>query len=719
MEQQTYRVAGLTCLDCAKRVEAAVGQVAGVQACRAEPATGLLVVSLDAPPAPALDDQIAAALDDAGYTLLTHAPTGRDGSAGWRFLRYLLAGRETRLTAAAGALTLIGLLAALANTPGLATAGLFAAAILVGGYPVARHALQEVRLTHTLGVNALMVIAVVGAMGIGEWAEAAIVVTLFSLGEALEGYAAERARGALDSLLAVAPPVALRRLPDDALEKVPVEALRIGDRVIARPGDRISADGVVVAGHSAADQAPITGESIPVNKRPGDPVFAGTINTTGALEIEVTHLAQDNTLSRMVALVQEAQSRQAPVQRFIDRFAQLYTPAVAGIAVLVAGVPPLVFGQPFWGERGWLMRSLQMLVIACPCALVISTPVSLVSAMTNAASRGALIKGGRYLAALSRVRAVAFDKTGTLTSGQPTATDVIDVCECGECPKDCGLQHAAALEMQSSHPLAQAILAEAQARGALVPAAQDVTVLNGRGLAGRINGAAVTVASHAHFDENHPHSERVCNLADDLAADGKTVIMVQHDGRVCAIFGVAEAVRPSSRQAVTDLHALGLHTAMLSGDGARVAEAVGRQVGIGDVRAELLPEEKVAAVAALIRHYGAVAMVGDGVNDAPALAQADVGIAMGGAGTAQAMETADVVLMGDDLSQLPFVFRLGRQTQRIIAANIVIALTVKAVIFGLAAAGLATLWMAVAADVGASLVVILNGMRLRRMEPAS
>jgi len=658
-----------------------------------------------------------------------------------QFMRFVFSERETTLTAVAGLLTLLGLALTLAGAPGWSRTALFAAAIVVGGIPVAQHAFQEVHLSHRLGINTLMVIAVVGAALIGEWAEAAVVVVLFALGEALEEYAAEQSRGALESLLDLAPPVALKILPTGETQETPVEQLAVTDRVLVRPGDRVSVDGVVRAGQSAVDQSPITGESVPVDKQPGDEVFAGTVNLSGALEVEVTRLAADNTLNRMVTLVQEAQSRQAPVQRFIDRFARVYTPAVAAIAVLVAAVPPLFFGQPFWGDHGWLMRALQMLVIACPCALVISTPVSLVSAMTNAASRGVLIKGGRYLEALSRVRVFAFDKTGTLTEGRPVITDVVDVCTCGECPEDCGLQHAAAVEAQSSHPLARALLVEAQARGIAVPRAQDVTVLGGRGMEGSVNGAAVTVASHAHFDEYFPHPEDVCRLADELAAQGKTVIMVRHDpsaefilseaeglraGCVCGLFGVADTPRPSSRQAIADLKAQGtIYTVMLTGDSPAVAAEIGRQVGVDEVRAGLLPEDKVTAVESLAEEYQTVAMVGDGINDAPALAQADVGIAIGfrperpalsagGAGSAQAMETADVVLMGDDLAQLPFIVHLSRQTRGVVTANIVFALAVKAVVFGLAAAGLATLWMAIVADVGATTVVILNGMRLRR-----
>ena len=735
MQTKVFKIAGLTCIDCAARVRATVSRVEGVDDCQVDHVTGTLTVSF-VEPTPATE-KIARAVSAAGHTLVTEdtdkgeRDQRRENRPLIGFVRFVFSKRETTLAAVAGLLTLLGLaLTAIYSPPtlgGLGGAALFAAAIVVGGIPVARHAFQELWLSHSLGINTLMVIAVVGAAFIGEWAEAAIVVVLFALGEALEGYATERARGALDSLLDLAPPVALKILPTGETQEVPVERLAVDDRVLVRPGDRVSVDGIVRAGQSAVDQAPITGESVPVDKKPGDEVFAGTINTSGALEVEVTHLAADNTLSRMHALVQQAQSRQAPVQRFIDRFARVYTPAVAATAMLVAAVPPLFFGQIFWGEQGWLMRALQMLVIACPCALVISTPVSLVSAMTNGASRGVLIKGGRYLEALSRVRVFAFDKTGTLTEGRPVITDVVDVCTCGQCPEDCGLQHAAAVEAQSSHPLARALLAEAQARGIAVPRAQAVAVLSGRGMEGIVNDVSVTVASHAHFDECFPHPEFVCQRADELAAQGKTVILVRHDpstslraGCVCALFAVADTPRDSSRKALADLKAhADVHTVMLTGDNPIVAQAIARQVGIDEVRAGLLPEEKVAAIAALAEEHQVVAMVGDGINDAPALAQADVGIAMGGAGSAQAMETADVVLMGDDLAQLPFIVWLSRRTKDVVTANILFALAVKALIFALAAAGLATLWMAIAADVGASVAVILNGMRLRRMKESS
>ena len=735
---KTFAVAGLHCIDCAERVQTIVSRVDGVSECQVDYSAGTLTVSVTMSD---LTDQIAKAVSSAGYALVTDRRRELRPAGG--FVRFIFSERETALVVLVGLMILVGLLLAVVGARSWIGSAFFAAAIVVSGIPVARHAYQELWFSHSLGINVLMVIAVVGAVFIGEWAEAAIVVLLFSLGEALEEYASEQARGALDSLLDLAPLVALRIQDSGETEEVAVERLAIGDRVLVRPGDRVSVDGVIRSGQSAVDQATITGESVPVDKKPGDEVYAGTVNTSGALEVEVTHLAEDNTLSRMVHLVQEAQSKRAPVQRFIERFARVYTPAVAVTATLVAVLPPLIFGQPFSGAQGWLMRALQMLVIACPCALVISTPVSLVSAMTNAASRGVLIKGGRYLEALSRAEVFAFDKTGTLTEGRPVVTDVVDVCSCGKCPENCGLQHATALEVQSSHPLARALVEEAQARKVMVPHALEVAVLSGRGVEGTVNGQQVTVASHAHFDEHFPHSEVVCQEANDLVARGKTVMLVCHGDEVCAIFGVADRPRASSHRVLAELKAdWGIHTVMLTGDNPSVAAAIAHQVGVDEVIAELLPEEKVAAVADLQEQYKdpgetssssverlsrddlgeqsrtIVVMVGDGINDAPALAQADVGIAMGGAGSDQAMETADVVLMGDDLTQLPFIVWLSRKTRDTVTMNIIFALAVKALVFGLAATGLASLWMAIVADVGASIAVILNGMRLRRMKPS-
>ena len=713
MDIKTYNVEGLSCIDCADQIQKSVGKLEEIKTCELDYATGLLTLQVDDPAFDA--EAVTRIVEDTGHTLRTGPRQQEAANPVVAFVRFLFAKPDTTLTAAAALLTLTGLLLALFDLPELVQILPFGLAIGVGGWPVLRQAFWEIVRARNLGINTLMVIAVIGAIFIGEWIEAAIVVVLFALGEALEGYAAERARGALESLLDLAPAVALRLGPEGHTEEVPVETLSVGDRVLVRPGDRVSVDGLVRAGESAVDQSPITGESVPVDKAPGDEVFAGTVNTFGALEVEMTRPTADNTLNRMIALVQEAQSRQAPVQRFVERFARIYTPTVTILAFLVAAAPPLLFGQPFWGERGWLIRALQMLVIACPCALVISTPVSVVSALTNAAARGVLVKGGRTLEALGRVQVFAFDKTGTLTEGRPVTTDVLDVCEDVSHPHN-GLAYAAAVEAQSSHPLARALVAEAQAQKIGMLPAEEVAILSGRGVTGRVNGSTVTVASHPYFDAVTPHAESICHQANRLAADGKTVMMVCHDDHVCSIFAVADRSRIESADALASLRALGdIRTVMLTGDSAAAAQAIGRQVSVDDVRAELLPEGKVAAIRELAAGDTAVVMVGDEVNDAPALAQATVGIAMGGAGSAQAMETADVVLMGDDLSQLPFIVRLSRRTRRIIRANVIFALAIKALVFALAAAGMATLWMAIVADVGASLAVILNGMRLRNV----
>jgi len=711
MHTKTYKVEGLSCIDCAGRIQAAINQLDNVEAAEVDYATGHLTLKVDTPD---FDDvAVHQIVKENGLTVRTKRHRHRGSHPVLAFARFLFSKRDTALTAISGFLTLLGLVLAVLGVSAPWRMLAFGLAILVGGWPVARQAIQEIARARSLGINALMIIAVAGAVAIGEWAEAAIVVALFALGEALEGYATERARGALESLLDLVPPVALRLHPGGAIDEVPIEQLVVGDRVRIRPGDRVSVDGIVRAGQSAVDQAAITGESIPVDKGPDDEVFAGTINTFGALEVEVTQLAADNTLNRMIALIQEAQSQQAPVQRFVERFARVYTPAVAIVALLVATLPPLLFGQPLWGQDGWLVRALQMLVIACPCALVISTPVSVVSALTNAARRGVLIKGGRTLETLSRVQVFAFDKTGTLTEGRPVITDLLDVCDDTSHAHN-GLQYATAVEAQSSHPLARALVAEAQAQKIPILPAEDVTVLSGRGVTGRVNGRQITVGSHPHFDATVPHAKAVCQKAEQLATDGKTVMLVSHDEDVCSVFAVADTPRSKSREVLTELRAMGnIHTVMLTGDGATVAKAIGQQVGVDDVRAGLLPEDKVAAIREMAAEGTVVAMVGDGVNDAPALAQASVGIAMGGAGSAQAMETAEIVLMGDDLQQLPSIVRLSHRTRQVIRANIVFALLVKAAVFVLAAAGLATLWMAIVADVGASMAVILNGMRLR------
>ncbi|HOU41039.1 MAG TPA: heavy metal translocating P-type ATPase, partial [Promineifilum sp.] len=574
-----------------------------------------------------------------------------------------------------------------------------------------------------------MTIAAVGAVVIGAYTEAGLVMVLFALGEALEGYTAGRARETIRGLSALAPAEATR-LDDGGETRVPVAALRVGDRLAIRPGERLPMDGRVLAGASAVNQAPITGESRPVDKAPGDEVFAGSVNGPGALEIEVTHLAEDTTISRMIRLVAEAQEGRAPAQRFVDRFARVYTPAVIVIALLVAIVPPLLFGAPFWNPasadgvsahvsaHGWLYRALALLVVACPCALVISTPVTLISAISNAARHGILFKGGAALEELSRVRAMAFDKTGTITRGEPAvvavraAACVEPAATCAPCDELVAL--AAAVERRSEHPLAGAVLAEAEARGVAgrYPAGEGVAALAGRGITGRVDGQTVSIGSHAWFDDaiDHlPHCDDI-RAADDA---GYTTMLVSSDDAYRGYIALADATRAGSRAALAELAAQGIRPlVMLTGDHAATAGRIAAEVGLTDVRAGLLPADKVAAVEALRAEHGGVAMIGDGINDTPALAAASVGIAMGRA--PQALETADIALLGDDLRQLPFAVRLARAAMRTVRVNVAVSIAIKLVFFVLVLLGSGSMWLAVLADVGTSLLVTANGMRLLR-----
>ncbi len=591
------------------------------------------------------------------------------------------------------------------------------AATVIGGFPVARAGWGTLRATRRPDMNALMTVAVIGALALGEYAESSVVVFLFSLGELLEALTMDRARGAVRALMALRPPEATRRTPQGE-ERVPVEALAVGDLVLIRPGERIPADGRVREGHSAVDQSPITGESLPVEKGVGDEVYAGTVNGPGALTVEVTRPASDSTLARIIHLVEEAQERRAPSQRLVDRFAAVYTPAVVAGAALVATVPPLL---GLGGLADWLYRALVLLVIACPCALVISTPVAVVSGLAAAARAGILIKGGLHLEELARLRAVALDKTGTLTVGEPRLVGGQCANHVGESPQECPecldlLAKAAAVEARSGHPLARAVVRAAQELGVAdrYGPAQRVESQPGRGVQGEVAGHAVRVGSHAYVHEGRAEEDDFCRRVDAVSARGRTAVVVEDVCCASRAYGVvADTLRPEAPAVIRALKGMGiLRTVMLTGDNPAVAERVARAAGVDEFQAGLLPHQKVEAVGALLERYGTVAMVGDGVNDAPALARASVGIAMGAVGSDVALETADVALMGDDLWGLPRAVRLGRRVAAVIRQNVAFSLATKAAFLALAVAGVATLWMAVFADVGVSLLVILNGMRL-------
>lgn len=714
MNQQHYTIEGMSCADCALKVEKAVQAVPGVEQARVDFISARL--ELDGKPDM---EEVRRRVAAAGYRLAV--PDGgsktRPGTFGG-FLRFLLARLETRLALLGGGLIVLaaalGWLGAEAALPQI----LQVLAVLLVGIPIARSGIAGLWYSRTFDINLLMVIAVTGAILIGELAEAAMLVFLFAIAEALEAFTTDRARSVLGEIRDLAPTHAIR-LGAGGEERVPVAEIAIGERLLVPAGERIPLDGEVLRGWSEVNQAPITGESLPVAKSPGETVFAGTVNGSGALEVRVTRRVADTTLSRIIHLVEQAQSARAPVQRFIDRFAQVYTPAMVVLAALVAVLPPLLFGQPFLdvgAERGWIYRALSLLVIACPCALVISAPVTILSGIIAAARAGVVIKGGVHLESLSRVKAIAFDKTGTLTCGRPVVTLAQAVeCERGEPCERCDevLALASALERRSAHPLAQAVLAAAGARGVAeaLPPAEEVVALNGRGLQGRVNGRLATVGSHRLFDEEHPHPAEFCHRVEQAGSAGQTTMLVCDGERVRGFLALADEPRPEAAGVVAELHALGLRTAMLSGDAPAVAQAVGAQLGLPDVRGGLLPEDKVAAVSELRREFEYVAMVGDGINDAPALAAATLGVALGGSSSAQALETADIVLMGGTVERLPFAIRLARFTRRLIGGNIAFSLLTKLAFAALALAGLTGMWVAVVGDVGVSLAVTLNGMR--------
>ncbi len=615
-----------------------------------------------------------------------------------------------RLVQVSAAALVLGLVAQTLAWPVAVQIVSFLSATIAGGVFPARKAMHALG-QRTVDINVLMLIAAVGAIVLGEWAEAGTVVFLFAIAQWLESRTMDRARDAIRALMDLTPVEA--RIKHDVHEHpTPVDRVAIGAVMIVRPGEKIPLDGRVLAGASEVNQAPITGESLPVDKTAGDDVFAGTINGHGALEVEVTRRRRDTTLARIIHLVETAQSQRAPAQQFIDRFARWYTPAVIAMAVLVAVVPPLAFGLP--GDA-WLYRALVLLVVACPCALVISTPVSIVSALAGAARQGVLIKGGVYLEQLARVRAMAFDKTGTLTKGELHVSEVRPVsAPCPSTPDEV-LAVAAAVESWSEHPIAEAIRRAAKEQRLFGEPAAHVRALPGRGAEGTVAGESVACGSLRLFRERNLVTTAVEEAVAAVAASGASAILVARGGRTIGIIGVADRVREVAADVVNLLHDQGIRPiVMLTGDQDATARAVASRVGVDDVRAELLPEDKVRVLREIKASAGSVAMVGDGVNDAPALASADVGIAMGAIGSDAALETADIALMSDDILKIPYAVRLSRATVRNIHTNVGISLVLKAAFLVLAVTGVATLWMAVIADTGASVIVIANALTLLR-----
>lgn len=559
-----------------------------------------------------------------------------------------------------------------------------------------------------LNINALMSIAVTGAILIGEWPEAAMVMFLFAVAELIEARSLDRARNAIRGLMDLAPERVTVQQDDGRWLEVAVAHVAIGSLVRVRPGERIGLDGEVVRGHSTIDQAPITGESLPVEKATGDPVFAGTINQHGELDYRVTAQASQSTLARIIHAVEEAQGSRAPTQRFIDRFSRIYTPAVVLFSVAVAIVPPLLAGGQWFD---WLYRALVLLVVACPCALVISTPVTIVSGLAVAARRGILIKGGVYLENGRKITHLALDKTGTITCGKPVQTDFLALADGSY---ETSRSAAASLAHRSDHPVSQAIARTAAEQSVALYEVENFEALPGRGVRGSIDGRRYQLGNQRLLAELGFGSPALEGTLDQLERQGKTAVILSDEHRVLALFGVADTLRETSKTAIDELHALGVKTLMLTGDNPHTAQAIARQVGIDKARGSLLPTDKLDAIEALIDGQHTIGMVGDGINDAPALARADIGFAMAAAGTDTAIETADVAIMDDDLRKIPAFIRLSRQTVAVLAQNITLALGIKAVFLVVTLMGHATMWMAVFADMGVSLLVVLNGLRLLR-----
>jgi Cd2+/Zn2+-exporting ATPase len=580
---------------------------------------------------------------------------------------------------------------------------LFATAILLGGFPLFKTGLKNlIRLDFDM--KTLMTIAIIGAAIIGEWSEGAVVVILFAISEVLESYSMDKARASIRSLMEYAPTEALvvRKGKEIFLK---AEDIEVGDLMLVKPGQMIAMDGVIVEGGSTVNQAAITGESVPVEKGLHDEVFAGTLNEEGFLKVIVTKLVDDTTIAKIIHLVEEAQGERAPSQRFVDRFAKYYTPVIMAVAALVAVVPPLFFAAS-WQE--WIYQGLAALVVGCPCALVISTPVSIVTAIGNAARNGVLIKGGNFLEEAGTLKAIAFDKTGTLTKGSPVVTDFINFSE-----DENILAIVAALESKSQHPLATAIIKKAVGLN-IDYHVEGFSSVTGIGVKGTINGTEYRVGNLKLFEVI---SDDIMNQITTLRNQGKTVMIAGTDKEIYALIAVADEVRESSRKVIKQLHQLGIkHTILLTGDNQATAETIGHHVGVTSIEAELLPQDKLDFIKKLKDRFGRVAMVGDGVNDAPALASATVGIAMGGAGTDTALETADIALMNDDLNKLPFTIKLSRKTLRIIKQNITFSLVVKLLALLLVVPGWLTLWIAIFADMGTTLLVTLNGLRLLRVK---
>ncbi|WP_329957024.1 heavy metal translocating P-type ATPase [Methanosarcina mazei] len=696
-----FCITGLDCPDCAAKLEKRISKVPGVENAHMNFGASKITVTHSGSAT-----EILSTIEKMGYSGEMDADSRikNEPASIWKSNQYV------KPTVISFIMLVFGLIAGMLEAPELMVNIIFLIGIFLGGFLPARSGISVLVNAREFDMNLLMTIAVIGASALGTFEEAATVVFLFSFGNALQSYTLDKTRNSIRALMELTPSVALVRRGTTEI-KMPVEKLLIGDIIIVRPGERIAMDGEVSAGYSTVNEAPITGESIPVEKQPGDEIYAGTVNERGLLEIKVTRLAKDNTISRIIHMVEEAQGKRAPSQQFVDKFAKYYTPLVIVLAALVATIPPLLFGQPF---EKWFYEAMAMLLVACPCALVISTPVSIVSAIGNAAKNGVLIKGGMYLEEAGDLSVVAFDKTGTLTEGKPQVTDIIPV---DGIPDKEFLSIASAIERRSEHPLADAIVKSAKEHGAEMPVISAFEAIPGKGARAVIQGKTYQIGSSRLFTEQTMDLKHVEDEVSRLQNEGKTVMILGDDSRILGIIAVADILRENSGQAVRKLKKEGIKKViMLTGDNETTARAIAAKSEVDDFRADLLPDDKVDAIKNLIAEHGKVAMVGDGVNDAPAMAISTVGIAMGAAGTDTALETANIALMADDLTKLTDTIRLSRKTLGIIKQNIAFALIVKGLILLLVIPGWLTMWLAVAGDMGSSLLVTLNAMRLLRVK---
>lgn len=700
-------------MDCAEEIATLRGELAGlpgVQDLSFDLLNRKMTVEVD--PQPGAAEAIVSAVARTGMTAEPWSDRTEERSSSDEGRR-----RRSWTTAASGLLLALGfvvhatqrgLAAALggagAEAPLLARVASLGAVVLGAWFiaPKAWHSLRRLRPD----MNLLMCVAVLGAIGIGELFEAATVAFLFAVSLALEAWSIGRARKAIGALMALSPTKARVIGEGNSEELVEAATVQVGTVVVVKPGEKFPLDGRIVRGRTTVNQAPITGESAPVPKEEGSEVFAGTVNEEGAVEVETVKPFADSTLSQIAKMVGEAHARRSPSEQWVERFARVYTPVVLGGALLVALLPPVFGGE--WST--WFYEALVLLVIACPCALVISTPVSIVAALVAAARQGVLVKGGLYMEVPARITAMALDKTGTLTEGRPRVKAVVP--RAGHDEREL-LSIASAVEARSTHPIARAIVEHAAERGIRPAPASDFQMLAGKGAHARVDGVDHWLGSHRYLEERAQETPELHEQLEELAASGSTVVVVGREDHVCGFVALSDRMRPGTPAVLDDLRAAGIRSiVMLTGDNRGTGEALGREAGVDEVRAELLPQDKVRAIEELVAIHGTVAMVGDGVNDAPALARASLGIAMGVAGTDAALETADIALMGDDLSKLGWLVRHSRRTLRVIRANVAASLAVKALFLILALAGRASLWTAIAADMGVSLLVVLNALRL-------